>query len=446
MKIHQFKAENVKRLSVVEITPTDKGVVVIAGRNGQGKSSVLDAIQMALGGADGIPSKAVRRGEDKARIDIDLGEIQVTRTITADGGGQLVVRDKDGERQKSPQEILDKLYGRLSFDPLEFRRQKPAERSTTLRALLGLCFDTEDQQIKVHYDERTIVNRELKAVEARLHATEEYPDAPKEEQSTRAIMEEQNKAIAINNANAEIRRECDQGKNYCVELEAALNKRKEAIFRMEQNLAAEKQDFAKAEAELEAARSKHQALIRKAEKLQDIDREPFLERARQVEEINIQVRANKTKSDLRTVLKAKTKASDDLTSKIEALEKQKRQRIIQAKFPVEGLSLSDTKEVMFNGIPFDQCSTAEQLRVSVAMGLAMNPKLRVLLIRQGNDLDSDNLKLVAELADKFDSQVWIERIEEGEATVVIEDGRIKTIDQKSTASEQRVRELEQQEG
>ena len=51
MKIIRFEAENVKRLKAVEITP-DGTVQVVTGRNGQGKSSVLDAIFLALGGGD----------------------------------------------------------------------------------------------------------------------------------------------------------------------------------------------------------------------------------------------------------------------------------------------------------------------------------------------------------------------------------------------------------
>ena len=59
------------------------------------------------------------------------------------------------------------------------------------------------------------------------------------------------------------------------------------------------------------------------------------------------------------------------------------------------------------------------------MGLAMNPKLRVLLIRNGNDLDADNLELVREMAAEADAQVWIERLDAtGDVAVVIEDGEV----------------------
>ena len=39
-----------KRIRAVQIVPTSAGLTVIGGNNGQGKTSVLDAIAWALGG------------------------------------------------------------------------------------------------------------------------------------------------------------------------------------------------------------------------------------------------------------------------------------------------------------------------------------------------------------------------------------------------------------
>ena len=120
MKIISLTAENVKRLRAVEITP-DGNVVTITGRNAQGKTSVLDAIWLALGG--GAASKGtirpIRDGEEKASVRLDLGDLVVTRTWTGDKTA-LTVTAADGAKYTSPQGILDALVGRLSFDPLEF--------------------------------------------------------------------------------------------------------------------------------------------------------------------------------------------------------------------------------------------------------------------------------------------------------------------------------------
>jgi len=78
----------------------------------------------------------------------------------------------------------------------------------------------------------------------------------------------------------------------------------------------------------------------------------------------------------------------------------------------------------FDGLPFAQASYAQQLRVAVAMGLAVNPALKVLLIKHGNALDQTSLTLLTELAQDAGAQVWLEKVAEAAdgVSVFIEDG------------------------
>ena len=79
-----------------------------------------------------------------------------------------------------------------------------------------------------------------------------------------------------------------------------------------------------------------------------------------------------------------------------------------------------------NGVPFDQASDAEQLRVSTQIAIALNPQLRVIRIRDGSLLDDDAMKQLAEIADKNDFQIWIERVRSDDKVgFVIEDGHVK---------------------
>lgn len=74
-KIISLKARNYQRLVAVEITP-EGNVVTINGKNGAGKSSVLDSITAALGGVNkrDIP-KPIRDGEDSAEIALETDEL-----------------------------------------------------------------------------------------------------------------------------------------------------------------------------------------------------------------------------------------------------------------------------------------------------------------------------------------------------------------------------------
>ena len=157
MKIVKFEAENVKRLSAVEITP-DGSLVVVGGANEAGKTSVLDSIWYALGGEKAVCDKPLRNGQKKGFVRLDLGEFVVERTFT-EKGSKLEVRSKDGFAAKSPQAILDGLCGSMAFDPLEFSRMKPRDQLATLRELVGLDFTKLDAERATAFAERTNKNR-----------------------------------------------------------------------------------------------------------------------------------------------------------------------------------------------------------------------------------------------------------------------------------------------
>jgi len=64
--------------------------------------------------------------------------------------------------------------------------------------------------------------------------------------------------------------------------------------------------------------------------------------------------------------------------------------------------------------------------VSVAIGVALNPQLKVLLIRNGNMLDKASLASVAEQAEAAGMQVWVEMVAEDKdgMTVMMVDGEV----------------------
>ena len=67
VKISSFEIENVKRVKAVAYEPTQNGLTVIGGRNGQGKTSVLDAIAWALcGGWRGDRFRCRRKSERRS--------------------------------------------------------------------------------------------------------------------------------------------------------------------------------------------------------------------------------------------------------------------------------------------------------------------------------------------------------------------------------------------
>lgn len=393
LTIVRLTAENVKRLRAVSIAP-DGNLVVLSGRNGQGKTSVLDAIAFALGGKDELCPEPVRRGADTAEIVCDLGDLVVRRRFIAGGGTTVEVSTREGLRYPSPQKILDELVGKLTFDPLAFARQAPKEQQETLRALLGLDFTDDDARHDALYEERTMVNRELKAAQAKLQGLVEHQGVPDTPLAASDI------AAQIQAANA---------KNNAVRLRnerlAAIDARAKAL-----------------QAELEQLGAEWQTL--NATDATTIEVAPLVARLAEIDTVNAKVRSNQKRAEFATEVEAKKSRSDELTQQINAIKASKSERIAAAKMPIAGLGFGETG-VTLNGLPLEQGSGAEQLRVSVAIGIAMNPRLRVLLVRDASLLDQDSLHLVAKMAQEAGAQVWLETVATSEQTsVVIEDGQV----------------------
>ena len=409
MKIIKLASSNIKKLHAVEIQP-DGSLVIIGGKNDAGKSSVLDSIQMALDLAGCDIPVPIRTGAKKGEINIDLGDLKVKRTFTP-SGSTLVVTNKEGLVHKSPQAILDALTGKLSFDPLEFARMDSKKQLDTAKELVGLDFAKDDMERKIFYDERTQVNREIKALEGRVAALPDV-EGPEEEVSVLSLTEKLGQRAQTNNSNKEKR---ESLVNSCLTLgkaKAVLDELKRQVEIAETNVAYLEKNHLEFESQVNS--------------LVDLDVESVKEEIRTVEANNQKARDKKQRTDLKAQLKAKKDEGDNLTSKMEEIDARKAMLIGAAEFPIEGISF-DENGVLYNGVPFKQEGMAGQIRVSVAMGLAMNPKLKVILIRDGSLLDADNLAMVAQMADEAGAQIWLEKVTEDgkEASVVIEDGMVK---------------------
>jgi DNA repair exonuclease SbcCD ATPase subunit len=416
MKILDLVVKNVKRIRAVEIRP-DGNVVIVGGRNGQGKSSVLDSIAYALGGKDLICKEPVRRGEKHAEVTCDLGELIVRRTFTAEGGGTLTVETKDGARFTSPQGRLNDLTGSLSFDPLEFARMAPAGQAATLRALVGLDFAELDRERDAAFNARTDVNREGRALKARLDGIPAQHEAPELEVSAHELLDEIERAQETNLSHKDAREKTEQ-------LVQRVHDTEDAIATCREQIATLTASLAEYEKRAEVQRLNVAEWKAGVDKLVDVDLAPLRERLAGLEATNRKVRENRSRATAERELEAKRAESAKLTERIDGILAAKQKAIAEAQFPVEGLAFDVNGGVTLNGLPFDQASAAEQLRVSVAIGAALNPSLRVMLVRDASLLDSEALELMGQLADQYDTQLWLERVEAEGATVVIEDGTV----------------------
>jgi len=394
MKIVALEVENVKHLRVVHIKP-DGSLIVVGGDNTHGKSCVLDSIEYALNGAGAVPAKPVRKGQKKARVVLDLGDIVVTRTFTAKGTN-LTVKSKDGATFASPQAMLDKLVGELTFDPLEFSKMAATRQTEVLKQLVGLNFDKLNAKHKLMFDKRTVVNRHGRELKASLDGMTKHDDVPDEEVSIQGMSAKYIEAVNHNQA-----------------------------FERDRLLLSQESDELKrlAKQVTDLKKSVKQRL-KALEGVNEIDAKAIQSQLADAETVNHRVRENKRYMEVEQELAELRKESALFGTHMADIVDDKSKALAKANFPIEGLALDDDC-VTFEGLPLVQCSSAQRISISVAIGLAMNPQLRVLLIREGSLLDASNLALIADMATKADAQIWLERVSKGaECTVVMEDGAI----------------------
>lgn len=424
LRIVRLAASNIKRLKAVEIVP-EGDLVVIAGKNDQGKTSVLDAISYAIAGKDAICERPIREGASKAQVICDLQEIVVTRKFTASGGTTLTVTAADGTPLKSPQAILDSLCSQVAFDPLSFVRLKAAEQKETLRKLVGLDFTALDMERRETYDRRTVANRELASAEAKLGALPLIPGAPADEVKVSDLMAELESVRNHNAENQKVKAALDQRQTDLVDANAGAKEAESIVESLKKQLIEAQTSLEQANQAVKDAYERRQEAEQRVTALVWKDEQPIKARMEELDTLNAKVRQNRRHKELAAEVASKREAVDQLTNRIEAIDQEKTDKLTGAKFPLPGLSFDDTG-VLLNGVPFSQGSQARQLQAAVAIGLALNPRLRVITIKDASLLDEDSMKLMGEIAAKNDAQIWLEVVgESSKASVIIEDGKVK---------------------
>ena len=413
MKIVHLYAENIMGLKVVEVSPAGN-VILVGGDNGSGKSSLLNAIFLALAGgaaSKGI-ARPVRDGENEARVRLDLGEMIITRTWR-NGRTYLKVETADGAKIATPQNLLDELIGSLTFDPLAFMRAHPKDQVTQVLALVDLPFDLaeKDAERQRVYDERTVVGREERSLAGQLDGMPDPGDAvPAAEipiSDLVATLSARQRTIA---ENREARQAADVAEARRVQALAEVD-------RLEAALAAARIDLGTATHAAGDAREWADTLV--DPDVTEIERDLAL-----AEESNRLWRDNAERRA--TIMRHQDAKSryDALTEALAAIDDEKAEALNRAQLPVDGLGF-DEDGVTFQGHPLGDCCTAEKLRVSAAIGMRTNPELRILFIRDGSLLDDANLAMLDQLAQDDDYPVWVERVgDDGKPAIIMEDGEV----------------------
>jgi hypothetical protein len=418
MRIVRLITENIKRIKAIDITP-NQHINRISGPNESGKTSALDSILWCLTGTSKVAAQPVRKGAGKAKIEVDLGDIVVTRRFYENGNrnGTLAIESKTNRtRYQSPQQLLDGFMGKISFDPLEFLRMKPEKQSEVLRSLVKLDVDVNalTAAYQAAYARRREAKKERDSLQIRRDSIGVPSGLPKEKMDEAALVQELREA---SDYNAAIESERIRRKNiveaHGQQLQAIVDKEKEL-----ENLKAEI-------ANLRANSKQRITTMAGWKPLEEPkDAEQLAAQISEARTINQSIDRRSQRDSYDDEINALDQEVETLNATMEENETAKAKAMSEAEFPIPGLEFGDD-EVIYNGFPFDQASNAAQIKASVAIGMASNPELRVMLIKDGSLLDSKSVNVIAEMALEHDFQVFMEVTDtSGKVGVYIEDGEV----------------------
>lgn len=431
LTVLRLEVEGYMRIRAAHVTPTPRGLVLVRGRNAQGKSSLIGSMADAFGVER--PAMPITEGEHAGEVSVTLGcpedpsrNLVVRERFTRDAGGQakrvLTIEAADGSRLSGPAAILKELRGHFA-DPVAFLDMTADEQARTALRVLGLADKLErlEQVAQGHYDHRRDLGREadrLSKAEAQLRDEVTALPPPPTSGSVDELVSE---LRAANDHNAVIDRNV-QDLEACTRAGQVLADR----IRLKQaELERVQAELAGLAAERERCAERWTVLSQTVSASTRVDVAPIEERLREHEEAS--------KFAARRELYAAT-AADALAARTEhanaeaALEgaRAKIAELLQATpFPVEGMAYDhEAKSLTVGGIPLSQASQAERLKVAAAVAMAGGPRLRVLFAREGSLLDAESQALLAQLALDRGFQLWLEVVDstaEG-AGIWIEDG------------------------
>lgn len=407
IKINSLEIENIKRVKAVQLKPLENGLTVIGGKNGQGKTSVLDAIAWALGGDRFKPSQPEREGSHvppNLHITLSNGLVVERRGEK----GALKVIDPNGN--KGGQQLLNEFVEQLAINLPKFMEQTSKEKANTLLKIIGVGdklyeLETKEQQL---YNHRHAIGQiaDQKAKFAKEMPC--YAGVPNETVSASELIKQQQILLAKNGENQRKRQQV-------AELEAKRTSLDERITVLTEQLKQLTSEYEDVERDLDTAK-------RSAADLQDESTAEIEQSISDIEQLNIKIRANLERERAELEAEDYKKHYEELTEQIEKVRSDKSALLDSADLPLKGLAV-ENGELIYNGFKWENMSGSEQLKVSTAIVRKLNPKCGFVLIDKLEQMDTETLDEFGQWLESEGLQAIATRVGTGdECSIIIEDG------------------------
>lgn len=430
-KLGNLEIENFRIIQFIKIQPDPKShKIIIKGKNGNGKTSMTDALIALVGGKKFFPKRRpIRDGELHGHLEGKLTRSDDNIIIRRDWdrktlGGEI--KEKTSMRYESGKKItavttfLDDLLGDdkdLSFDPGYFLFNKGKQRSILL-SMLGieeLLKKSKERYDKI-FNKRHDVNsdiRDQKGVIANIHIPDE--NIPAERISAVNLTKEITAATQANRENEKERQNLENRRTSFKNMQVEIDELRERIAAV--------RDLQNCHAEYIEENEE------RIESITDTDTSEIMAQLEGIEAQNETISKANKQRDIRknaenrlTEMQAE---SNGYTGELEQIKADDVDILKNADFPVTGLSVDDD-DVLFNGMPFGEESDSRQRILSMDIALSRQPKdgFRFVRFRDASLFDNDSLEEIFAKAEEEDALCLAEIVGEDGPGMLIQDGLI----------------------
>jgi len=473
LKVMSLEVQDV--LGVREFGMEPGNITVIHGKNATGKTSAIEAIKSAMGG--GSLAKI-------ARIDSDGEEVDPKIVIVMDredGKRYRIEKNAKGTRVRAqvedtagfedvprPQMFLNGLFDGHLSNPIEFLRAPDKDRVIMLLGAMPVDFDRDAlweamgiaksdvspvpeglhplQELALIresvFRERTGVNRDAKAKAESAEQTRRNVPAvlPDNLEGDINKLDEE-----ITEKDTEITKRIEKAKSDCSlkiqEIESKYEGERDSLtvdFRqweseqraeLERKIRERKDQLAEKSAELTTDANNE---IKEVQKTRDMvldeafadqkgveDKRTELAQLREQNKMSLKSQAlHEQAIQFDNEAEELKKWSQVLSDAIEAVDATRRE--MASNLPIPGLSI-EGKQIMVDGVPFDQLNTAKRMETAVRVSClrARKHPLPVVWVDGAEALDSENFKELTKHLEKEGVQAFIGKVDEGELTTTV---------------------------
>lgn len=410
LKVLAIEAERIRKLKLVNLKLNGENLVV-AGEPNEGKTTLINLLWMAIESKK-VGREVIQAGEKEGYISIQLGEpgkpytVKVTRKFTEKSGEAGRLKVESGNKKPLPADFLKDMVHGLTFDPIEFLRQKGQEQVNMLLSVSDVSIqkleDIEEQR-SLHYTDRTAAKRELQKWESIVGKEPTQTDRIDIQELTDKMAK-----IKIHND------QYDKGINLLESLQTE-------VALIEKEIEERQERVTDLEARIEIG-------LDKMDKLERFDETEYIEKLKNIQAINIKAEAWEAWGKNSQILKGVALEVEDLESKMAGIEAQKKDILSKAKWPVSGMEIRDG-EIYVENILLKNCGVSQKLQVSFAVAISTHPELKCCRLDGAESLGTKGRKEVIQMANQQGYQILMSRVSDDGAAdgeLLIEAGVVKT--------------------